>query len=558
MYLQHFKLKSAPFAPPQDPKGFWLSAGWKELLQQVQKALGKGARAVVVTGRRGAGKTAWARVLHHRLASKTRGILVSGTVQPDTFLHRLMEAASLKPPAKASPLEALASHLKDPASEPLVAVVDDAQALDPETLRIMNSLASISVKDKPRFQAVLIGEPGLADARKAEAPQLLENAEVNAPLPPFTRAEVLEFLRNRIRKAGGKPEGMIPEGSADLIYEYSQGLPGVVCRVADKALMAACLDAQDRMSEKAVATAIAEIQGAPPPSQASSWRRLAIAGGIGVTALFVALVFFLQRQELTPQPPPPSPPAVSPKKSPALGAPHLDADGIYRVKHPGETALAASLTLARLWGVREIQTEEVSRRLKARQGFTGVARSFNLRAVPVVATAKTLARLDLPAIVQLLPQDDAVRTLRVFAQRIGEDMAWRLVPRLPESPYYALVVGLHEDRAVVLDPILGKRRVSLRSRPWSRRAILWWKDPVGLRWNRHGVPAETTVPALQSLLAKAGYPLERSGVFDDATRKTLARFQKQAGIKPTGRLNAETVILLLRKARAVSMPSLSS
>jgi hypothetical protein len=75
-------------------------------------------------------------------------------------------------------------------------------------------------------------------------------------------------------------------------------------------------------------------------------------------------------------------------------------------------------------------------------------------------------------------------------------------------------------------------------------------DPIGALLR--GEPADEgsrLVRAAQVALAKLGYPVKPDGVEDDATRRSLRRFQRAHGLTPTTKISAELVKQLIAVAR---------
>src|SRR5206468_12131501 len=88
----------------------------------------------------------------------------------------------------------------------VVIIVDEAQNLPPRTLEQLRLLSNLETETEKLLQIVLVGQPELRTMLgRADLAQLNQRITVRWHLDPLDRKETAEYVRHRLRIAGGTP-----------------------------------------------------------------------------------------------------------------------------------------------------------------------------------------------------------------------------------------------------------------------------------------------------------------------------------------------------------------
>ena len=129
-------------------------------------------------------------------------------------------------------LQQAASH-----ESPLL-IIDDAQDLNPNALRTLVELAELRVRQISALKIVLVSDRSLEPMMATEAMEAIAKRVVhNVHLHPMNQGETRQYLRGKLRAAGSEsPESVFPDEVSRIVWEASAGWPGIVDRVALRAL----------------------------------------------------------------------------------------------------------------------------------------------------------------------------------------------------------------------------------------------------------------------------------------------------------------------------------
>lgn len=217
--------------------GFFASGDGQALLEQLQPLFQGERRALLVTGCRGVGKSTLCRQLYGYLAPGTGAVrinaaLVSGDRE---LLDAMGHGFGVVVPTDAdgpSISELIAAHARarDDAGSVCVALVDDAELLEPRALEHLVRLAA----DSP-LRIVLFGEVRLSGLARG-----LETSEVTwheIHLKGFDLAEVRGYLEWRFRQQGHTTPLPFSDRQIKDIARLSRGLPGRIDEMANLLLV---------------------------------------------------------------------------------------------------------------------------------------------------------------------------------------------------------------------------------------------------------------------------------------------------------------------------------
>jgi type II secretory pathway predicted ATPase ExeA len=125
------------------------------------------------------------------------------------------------------------------AGHKVVLIVDEAQNLGRRNLEELRLLSNINVEQHLVLQVILAGQPELR--RQLESPLLTQFAQriaVDCHLGPLTAKEAGLYIWHRLHVARGRL-GIFSDDAIRLIYLHSGGVPRVINRICDNALLQA-------------------------------------------------------------------------------------------------------------------------------------------------------------------------------------------------------------------------------------------------------------------------------------------------------------------------------
>lgn len=171
----------------------------------------------------------------------------------------------------------------------LVLVIDEAQNMPVETLESLRMLSNLETTKDKLIQIVLIGQPEFEAALNLhQLRQLKQRIAIRSTILPLTSDESLEYLMNRVMKAGGQTYALFTKQALNEIVKKAQGIPRVMNILCDNALITGFGYQQKPVGAKVVREVISDLEG-NTRQRISKWQ---IAVGIPVIAL-VFMVFLV-------------------------------------------------------------------------------------------------------------------------------------------------------------------------------------------------------------------------------------------------------------------------
>ncbi len=292
-YETFYGLSEPAFDLSADPKFFYHSTSHDRVAQQLLTAVRCREGCVLVTGDPGAGKTAICRVVVDQLDRRT---LTSVVLHPCRSIEAVLrtvladfgviarEDGAGTPATRERLTAALASFLGSlaPLEASAVVVIDDAHDLPIGVLAELPSLA-----DAGPLQLVLVGHPPLAKALKRRGLRALDRQiAVRCRVAPLRSDEILDYVRHRLAVAGANPRVDFDDIAVARIHELTRGLPQLVNRLCDRALVCGFDVSASVIDVRLVNLAAETLDLEPPPSGARVAGRLLMAGFL-LTALML-------------------------------------------------------------------------------------------------------------------------------------------------------------------------------------------------------------------------------------------------------------------------------
>jgi general secretion pathway protein A len=522
VYAQFFHLREMPFSITPDPAYLYLSPRHQEALGHLLYGTGQYGGFVQLTGEVGTGKTTVVRTL---LAQTMDGVDVAMIHNPRQsereFVQSVCDEFGIRYAAKAT-LKQLVDGLNallleaHAAGRRQVLIIDEAQNLDPGVLEQVRLLTNLETHKEKLLRIMLVGQPELTELLgRPELRQLAQRITARYHLTPLSRPETLEYIRHRLRVAGGAPELFRPD-ALELIHEAAGGVPRLINVLCDRALLGAYGAGSAQVTAEIARTAIRETrgQGQPalpaPAGGGSQWAR---RGELALATLAVllsgTLLYQNWRDHLAP--------AAAADPVPASAAPAAAPPPASSAETPALDALAQPLpqliqSLIRLW--------QPSLRVPVDSGICRALRGEGLECYRGTADWEQLRQMNRPAI---------------------------LVLDLDGQKRHVLLTRLDGQQAE-LAALGGRQPLPLAAldAAWSGEFLLLWRRETPDTLIGPQTRGESVVWLRKRLAAISRQPLNGplSGFFDPELGEAVRRFQAFRGLDVDGVAGIRTLIAL--------------
>lgn len=277
MYNELFELEQMPFANTADPAFFFKTAEHEEALAALFYGITQRRGVVVITGPSGSGKTLLAHMLVEQLRPEAQVALLLHTPENG---HDLISSLCRELGVRhrsTQPTGELVERLRQFLSErfledkSVVAVVDDAQNMNVETMEHLRMLSNLEKENAKLLQIVLLGQPDLVD--KLSLPQMHQVCQrvfCHRQIGPLAHDQTRAYIRHRLRIAGVKEEAIFSDEAIDLIHDRSGGLPRLINQICDNAMLAAYAIGQKTIDRELVFNCVRDMLGLHPVETGST------------------------------------------------------------------------------------------------------------------------------------------------------------------------------------------------------------------------------------------------------------------------------------------------
>ncbi|HEB48999.1 MAG TPA: hypothetical protein ENI89_00160 [Desulfobulbus sp.] len=251
MYLDHFRLKTSPFAEEPDPKVFFPGGGRREIFDSLLEDIRSGKPLIKLIGSEGSGKTILCRMLMEHLPEGYETIYLDNPVGSFEALMRVVCLdLGMKAPADGEPsdiLEELRLQLRLRAEQRhrVVLLIDEAEKLFLATLeRVVRVICDTD--EAGMLTILLAGRTGL-DTNLDQLTIYCSNVDINAGylLAPLTRDETGQYLNHRLKAAGmtgEQQQDIFTPEAVDKIYRSARGNLRMTNILAEESLQHSCTD----------------------------------------------------------------------------------------------------------------------------------------------------------------------------------------------------------------------------------------------------------------------------------------------------------------------------
>ena len=556
MYNGFFGFREKPFKLVPNPEFLFLGRTHEEALAHLTYAVSQGDGFVQITGEVGTGKTTLCRAFLENLDKDVEAAFIFNPKLDSVQLLKAVHIELSIPFTDEDPVS-LTNSLnkflleKKALGKSVLLLIDEAQNLGRETLEQLRLLSNLETTRSKLLQIILAGQPELCDILDAhEMRQLRQRINLSCHILPLTRKETHNYISHRVNTALRKPETLFTPGAADLIHDYSRGIPRLINIACDRSLLAAYSLNRKKVTPHLIKIAIQEldIRKAVRTGNRPFIRNTAFA----VFPLFLAAVLFLMIAKNIPpgwipyhdfvsdipartEPPgKPSEPVSPDTLAPVIEK--ADAKKILSiVKAAGrEDALAHVLSL---WN-RQIQLDPFTKEIESDSHFFKIAAGqHNLEILQVKGEPDLIKKLNLPAILVVTSPD-----------RDGKG--------------YLAVAGITKDNEyIVLSKSSGEKT---RIDPDELTPFLYknsyivWKNIFGTDETISKTSPVASAVSVKLFLRQTGFAsIDSTPVYDNAVMDAVKKIQAKYGLTEDGLVGSMTKIILLHEKGYDSTPCLT-
>jgi type II secretory pathway predicted ATPase ExeA len=241
MYEAFYKLKSKPFSLMPDTEFLYLGTKHQMALSLLEYGLLNQAGFTIITGEPGTGKTTLLhKILEQSQESFTIGVISNTHEALGSLIPWILMAFSQDGKGKDS-VElferfSLLLAAEEALKHRVLLMVDEAQNLTPAMLEELRLLSNTTSGRTPSLQIILSGQPRLRELlQRPDLAQFAQRVAVDYCLEPLAEDETMNYIRHRIRVAGGLTP-ILTDHACRLVFRLTGGVPRLINQIVDTAL----------------------------------------------------------------------------------------------------------------------------------------------------------------------------------------------------------------------------------------------------------------------------------------------------------------------------------
>lgn len=263
MYEEYFKMEHTPFARDIPPSALYESPAIADALGRLAYAADRQLFAVV-TADAGCGKSTLIRKFAASLSKEDYILLYlsDSKLTPRWFYKGLLDQLGLESKffrgdAKRQ-LQREIEIIRGVHGQKVVCVLDEAHLLEKETIEEFRFLLNYRFDSISPMALILVGQTELWDEklRLKRYAAVRQRIDINCVLPPLDRSEVEHYIRSHLDYSKCTQE-LFTSKAVDEIFRISSGIPRIINRICEKALMYA-YQQQYRLIDDGVITFVSE------------------------------------------------------------------------------------------------------------------------------------------------------------------------------------------------------------------------------------------------------------------------------------------------------------
>lgn len=268
MYQEFFKLKGPPFPANPSAAGCVMLAEFKTEFERCVEGIGQMRGPVLVTGPSGCGKSTLVALLERHFSGQLRTVVLncaSIASRRELVQCLLFELGlSLESGDLGELRLKLIDHLKSPEHCPhgLLLLVDEAHNQTGEVLEELRLMTNMVCGGRTQVRLLLAGLNEL-DENLAQLEAFSQRIAVRVCLGPLGQADTALLVLAKTGLCGRDGREIFQPLALQKIHELSDGIPRVVCQLADVALETAARAGQPQIGKDVIDLAWRELQRLP-------------------------------------------------------------------------------------------------------------------------------------------------------------------------------------------------------------------------------------------------------------------------------------------------------
>mgnify|MGYP001791786929 CR=1 FL=1 len=258
LYKDHFGFSERPFSLLPDPDFLFWSKAHRRAFSVLEYGLATRAPLTVVTGEVGTGKTTLVQALLKNFDDDmTVGLISNAQGGRGELLRWVLSALNIKVESAAdyvTMFEQFQNFILDEyaAGRFVVLIIDEAQNLTVEALEELRMLTNINSNKDELLQIILVGQPELRlHISRQELRQFAQRVTATYHLEPMQFDTAQQYIRHRLTHVGGTGDE-ISDDAVTLIFETSRGIPRMINKICDLALVYAASADEQAVSQTLV------------------------------------------------------------------------------------------------------------------------------------------------------------------------------------------------------------------------------------------------------------------------------------------------------------------
>jgi general secretion pathway protein A len=243
LYCGHFGFSERPFSLSPDPDFLFWTRAHMRAFSILEYGITTRAPLTVVTGEVGTGKTTLIQAMLRQMDSEMRvGLISNARGNRDDLLRWILNALGVDYGTN-SDYVSLFQKFQDFVIEAysegqrVVVIIDEAQNLGVETLEELRMLTNINSGKDELLQLILVGQPELRQMiARPDLRQFAQRVSATYHIEPLDLKTTRKYIAHRLQSVGGTGREISPS-AVTLIASHSQGIPRVINKISDLALV---------------------------------------------------------------------------------------------------------------------------------------------------------------------------------------------------------------------------------------------------------------------------------------------------------------------------------
>ncbi len=268
-YLEFFGMTRAPFARVAQPEAIFHAEQYSLLYEHLARASTRPDCLIVVCGADGSGKTSLLNRYIASLGEEAFFACFDENCSDATQFHCgfLRQLGFNDITGSLNELRHISREFlvhRGLAGDHILLLVDNAHLISPSVLEQLRWLSDVKANDQRAVSIVLSGNadlPRIMDSPAMRSLQFRDHVDFNIRV--YTRQETDEYVRHRMRLAGGAESAKWSSDSRALIHRFSGGIPGLINRLCNAVLSEACAQETRVITEELIRNVAEEHKFVP-------------------------------------------------------------------------------------------------------------------------------------------------------------------------------------------------------------------------------------------------------------------------------------------------------